>query len=122
MKSEISVSQEVGKAGEGAKVTGVELNVYSYFKATPANLRRSFDALMGNKLRGFVGRQFVFDAVDGFLDAHDSGYFVICGVPGIGKSALMAKLINDRGFVHHFNIASQNIRSPRVFLENVCAQ
>jgi hypothetical protein len=120
--NKISVEQQVGEAGEGAKITGVELNVYSYFKATPGNLRRSFDALMQDKLRGFVGRQFVFDAVDGFLDAHNSGYFIIRGVPGIGKSALMAKLINDRGYIHHFNIASQNIRSPRIFLENVCAQ
>lgn len=118
----ISVEQQVGEAGEGARVTGVELNVYSYFKARPAHLRRFFDALMRDKIRGFVGRQFVFDAVDGFLDAHDAGYFVIRGVPGIGKSALMAKLINDRGYVHHFNIASQNIRSTRAFLENACAQ
>jgi hypothetical protein len=118
----ISVEQRVGEAGEGAKVTGVELNVYSYFKATPDRLRRSFDALMRDKLRGFVGRQFVFDAVEGFLDTHDSGYFVIRGVPGIGKTALMAKLINDQGYVNHFNIASQNIRSTRTFLENVCAQ
>lgn len=118
----ISVEQRVGKAGEGAKVTGVELNVYSYFKATPERLRRSFDALMKDKLRGFVGRQFVFDALDEFLRTHDSGYLIIRGVPGIGKSALMAKLINDRGYVHHFNIASQNIRSTRVFLENACAQ
>jgi hypothetical protein len=117
----ISVHQDVGEIGEG-KVTGVELNVYSYFKATPGNLRRSFDALIQDKLRGFVGRQFVFDAVDGFLDVHDSGYFIIQGVPGIGRTALMAKLISDRGYIHHFNIASQNICSPRVFLENVCAQ
>src|SRR3972149_6561612 len=34
----------------------------------------------------------------------------------------MAKLINDRGYVHHFNVASQNIRSTRVFVENICAQ
>jgi hypothetical protein len=117
----ISVHQDVGEVGEG-KVTGVELNVYSYFEASPVNLRRSFDALMQDKLRGFVGRQFVFEAVDDFLDTHDSGYLIIRGVPGIGKSALMAKLINDRGYIHHFNIASQNIRSPRVFLENVCVQ
>ena len=95
MKSKISVEQRVGQAREEARVTGVELNVYSYFKATPANMRRSFDALMQDKLRGFVGRQFVFDAVDDFLDTHDSGYFIIRGVPGIGKTALMAKLIND---------------------------
>jgi hypothetical protein len=119
---DISVEQQVGEAGNGAKVTGVELNVYSYFKATPDRQRRSFDALMRDKLRGFVGRQFIFDSVDGFLNTHESGYFVIRGVPGIGKTALMAKLINDRGYVHHFNIASQNIRSTRAFLENACAQ
>jgi hypothetical protein len=27
-----------------------------------------------------------------------------------------------RGYIHHFNIASQNIRSPRDFLSNLCAQ
>ena len=122
MNSGISIRQAVNQAEAGAEVTAMELNVYSYFKATPANLRRSFDVLMRDKLRGFVGRQFVFDAIDGFLDTHNSGYYVIRGVPGIGKSALMAKLINDRGYVHHFNIASQNVRSSRVFLENICAQ
>ncbi len=116
------MNQRVGETGEGAQVTGVELNVYSYFQASPGKLRRSFDALMADKIRGFVGRQFVFDALDEFLRTHDSGYFVIRGVPGIGKSALMARLVNERGYVHHFNIASQNIRSTRVFLENACAQ
>jgi hypothetical protein len=118
----VDVDQDVNKVGEGAKVTGVELNVYSYFKASPDKLRRSFDTLIADKIKGFVGRQFVFDALDEFLRTHDLGYFVIRGVPGIGKSALMAKLVNDRGYVHHFNVASQNIRSTRVFLENVCAQ
>jgi hypothetical protein len=122
MKSKISVKQDVGRTGEGAQVTGVELNVYSYHKATPANLRRSFDALMKDKLRGFVGREFVFEAVDDFLQTQDSGYLIIRGVPGIGKTALMAKLVNDRGYVRHYNIASQNIRSTRIFLENASAQ
>ncbi len=93
-----------------------------YIKAASASLRRSFDALIADKLKGFVGRQFVFDELDEFLGTHNSGYFIIRGVPGIGKSALMAKLVNDRGYVHHFNIASQNIRSTRFFLENVSAQ
>ena len=120
--TQVNVSQEIGQIQGGGQATAVKLNVYSYFKATPANLRRSFDALMQDKLCGFVGRQFVFDAVDDFLRKHDSGCFIIRGVPGIGKTALMAKLVNDRGYIHHFNVASQNVRSPRVFLENVCAQ
>jgi hypothetical protein len=105
--------------GNGNKVT---IKNYSYFQSTPANLRRSFDALIADKIRNFVGRRFVFDALDEFLNKQNSGYFVIRGVPGIGKSAFMAKLVNDRGYVHHFNIASQNIRSTRAFLENICAQ
>ena len=100
----------------------VVTNNYSYFQSAPANLRRSFDALIADKIRNFVGRRFVFDALDEFLNKQDSGYFVIRGVPGIGKSAFMAKLVNDRGYVHHFNIASQNIRSTRAFLENTCSQ
>lgn len=100
----------------------IVINKYSYFQSTPASLRRSFDALIADKIRNFVGRRFVFDALDEFLDKQDSGYFVIRGAPGIGKSAFMAKLVNERGYVHHFNIASQNIRSTRAFLENTCAQ
>jgi hypothetical protein len=105
--------------GNGASVV---INHYPYFQSTPANLRRSFDTLIADKIRNFVGRRFVFDALDEFLNKQDSGYFVIRGVPGIGKSAFIAKLVNDRGYVHHFNIASQNIRNTRTFLENICAQ
>lgn len=94
----------------------------SFFKVVPESLHRSFDALIADKLKGFVGRQFVFDSLDEFLRTHDSGYFIIRGIPGIGKTALMSKLVNDWGCIHHFNIASQNIRSTRVFLENVCTQ
>ena len=118
------VNANADQINVGADVVGRDkiVNVYSYFQAAPASLRRSFDALMADKLQGFVGRQFVFDALDEFVKNNPSGYFIIRGAPGIGKSALMAKLINDRGYVHHFNVASQNIRSTRVFVENICAQ
>src|SRR5262249_25169578 len=36
--------------------------------------------------------------------------------------SLLGQLVKLRGYVHHFNVASQNIRSPREFLANVCAQ
>ena len=95
---------------------------YNYFQATPSNLRRSFDAYMDGKLQYFVGRQFVFDALDDFIKKNPSGYFIIRAAPGMGKSSLLSKLIRDRGYIHHFNISPQNIRSARAFLENVCAQ
>ena len=59
----ILAQQHIGKMGKGARATVVELNVYPHFQATPARLRRSFDALIADKIKGFVGRQFVFDAL-----------------------------------------------------------
>jgi len=82
----------------------------------------SFDTLIADKTEGFVGRQFVFDALDAFLAKEQCGYFVIRGEPGIGKTALMAQLVKMRKPVHHFNIVQQNIRLPEQFLANVCAQ
>lgn len=99
-----------------------QLKNYAYFQATPTQLRLSFDSYMADKLKGFVGRQIVFNAVDDFIKNNQSGYLVIRGDPGIGKTALLAKYINDHGYIHHFNIALQNIRSVRTFLENVCLQ
>jgi hypothetical protein len=84
----------------------------------------TFDAFVDDRTQGFVGRDFVFRQVDAFLadPANPSGYFLIRGEPGIGKSALLARLVKDRGCLHHFNIALQGINTPRQFLRNVCAQ
>jgi len=85
---------------------------------------REFETLVNERTRDFVGRKFIFDAIDHLLQdaGFSSGYIIIRGEPGIGKTALMGKLVKDRGYVHHFNIASQNIRSSRDFLTNICAQ
>jgi hypothetical protein len=83
-----------------------------------------FERLVDERTRNFVGRDFIFRAVDELLEDPEftSGYILIRGEPGIGKTALLSQLVKTRGYVHHFNIAPQNIRSTRVFLENVCAQ
>jgi hypothetical protein len=60
--------------------------------------------------------------LDSFLSEEKSGYFVIRGEPGIGKTALMGQLVKTRNLIHHFNVIQQNIRLPNLFLGNVCAQ
>ena len=82
----------------------------------------NFDTLIAEKTEGFVGRQFIFDALDAFLAEEKCGYFVIRGEPGIGKTALMGQLVKTRRPIHHFNVVQQNIRLPEHFLANVCAQ
>jgi len=105
------------------------VTIYQSFAAAPAPVSkyirvREFESLIKERTAGFVGRDFIFKAIDGFLidSSFTSGYIIIRGEPGIGKSALIGELVNRRGYVHHFNIAPQNIRSARDFLGNVCAQ
>lgn len=83
---------------------------------------RSFATLIASKSEGFVGRRFVFEAFEKFLKQNKSGYFLIQGGPGIGKTVLLSQLVKIREYPHHFNVASMNIRTPRQFLTNACAQ
>lgn len=85
---------------------------------------REFQTLVNERSRNFVGRDFIFRAIDNHISdpSFPSGYVVISGEPGIGKTALIAQLVKTKGYVHHFNIASQNIRSVQHFLSNLCAQ
>ena len=108
---------------------GQQTNIFQIFAdALPAiasQIRgREFRTLIDERTRGFVGREFVFRAVEDLLHRVDflSGYIVIRGEPGIGKTALLGELVKRRQDVHHFNVAAQNIRSARDFLSNVCAQ
>jgi hypothetical protein len=83
-----------------------------------------FRALVRDRTRNFVGRDFIIGAVESQLaePGFRSGYVVVSGEPGIGKTALAATLVERHGWVHHFNVAPANIRSVSDFMTNVCAQ
>lgn len=107
-------------------VVGEHNKIYQYFQ-TPehtaiASKHIGFQPLIADKTKEFIGREFLFEALDAFLEENRSGYFLILGEPGIGKTAVLSQLIKNRGYPHHFNIAPQNIRTPRQFLANACAQ
>ncbi len=110
-------------------VVGNYGSVFQIFGRAPVPLTSliragQFAALVDERTRRFIGREFVFEALDRMLAGaeFDSGYVVIRGEPGIGKTSIAASLVLRGAYVHHFNIAAANIRSPRQFLENVCAQ
>jgi hypothetical protein len=75
-----------------------------------------FRPLVDERTKDFIGREFVFDGVQQMLTGGEftSGYLLIRGEPGIGKTAIAAMLVLRGSYVHHFNIAPENIRSPRV--------
>jgi hypothetical protein len=93
----------------------------------PSNLAAdvlSFSSVIEERTQDFVGREFVFAALDRRLNdpKFPAGYILIRGEPGIGKSAIMAQIARTHGYAHHFNIARDNVRSPELFLRNACAQ
>jgi hypothetical protein len=90
--------------------------------AQSPGVRHPLQALIEEKTEGFVGREFVFTAIEEFLASQPNGYFIIEGEPGIGKSAILAKYVQQNGCVAHFNVRSQGITSVERFLKNVCTQ
>lgn len=85
---------------------------------------QEFRSLVDERTRNFVGRDFIFKAITDLLDSPQfpSGYIVLQGEPGIGKTSIIAQMVKQWGYVHHFNIAAQNIRSSKDFLTSVCTQ
>ncbi|MFF1518003.1 AAA family ATPase [Streptomyces sp. NPDC058305] len=73
--------------------------------------------------RDFVGRREFAAAVDREIadPAFRSGYVLVTGEPGIGKSSFLAHLVRERGWLHHFNSVS-GYSTTEYFLRNVCAQ
>lgn len=81
-----------------------------------------FKTFIADKTDGFVGREYVFEAIDRFLTSQPKGYFIIEGDPGMGKSAILAEYVRRTGCIAHFNIRSQGINRTRQFLESVSVQ
>ncbi len=81
-----------------------------------------FQALITDKLKRFVGRRFVFDAIENFFSTNSKGYFTIIGEPGIGKSTILAKYITDKQCVGHFIIRAGGRNKVEQFLRSVCNQ
>ena len=81
-----------------------------------------FSSLIADKTEGFVGREYVFEAIQKFLEENSKGYFTIIGDPGMGKSAILAKYVQDTGCIAYFNVQLQLLNQPNQFLESVCKQ
>src|SRR5262245_47128669 len=61
--------------------------------AVSAALREIFSELIAERTGNFTGREWVFAAVDAWLQNPAAGrFFLLCGDPGTGKSAIAARL------------------------------
>jgi serine/threonine-protein kinase len=104
-----------------SNIDAVQSPIPAIRKSIPPVLRQ-FQSLIEDKTREFVGRKFVFEAIESFLTNNPNGYFTIIGDPGIGKSAILAKYVQDTGCIGHFNVQLQGPNRADQFLESVCTQ
>jgi hypothetical protein len=88
----------------------------------PTYISSQFQSLIDDKTIDFVGREYVFDAIDSFIASNAKGYFTIIGDPGQGKSAILAKYVQNTGYIAHFNQSLQGLNRADQFLENICHQ
>ncbi|MBG1264981.1 ATP-binding protein [Nostoc sp. WHI] len=91
----------------------------------PINIPRyplEFEQIITAKNQNFVGREFVFSAINDFLNQSDRGYFTIIGDPGIGKSAILAHYVSQNPGVVYYNIEITGKNRVEEFLTTICTQ
>ncbi|MFM6199905.1 MAG: ATP-binding protein, partial [Dolichospermum sp.] len=80
----------------------------------------SFSASVNSE--NFVGRDFVFTAINKFLHRYPKGYFTIAGVPGSGKSAILAQLLGTNSDIINYNAQIPGKNRVEEFLTDICTQ
>jgi hypothetical protein len=78
--------------------------------------------LIAEKTQSFVGRDYVFAAIENFIASVACGYFTIEGDPGAGKTAILAEYVRRTGCVAHFNIRSQSLNTSGYFIQSLGSQ
>jgi hypothetical protein len=78
--------------------------------------------LIEEQARGVIGRGYVEDALDRCVTTQRSGYFIIEGGPGSGKTAIAARLALNRTPVHHFIGRTGRRSDVRLILSSLIAQ
>ncbi|AFY45372.1 ATP-binding protein [Nostoc sp. PCC 7107] len=81
-----------------------------------------FQQIINAKNYNFVGREFVFAAINNFLNQYDRGYFTIIGEPGIGKSAIIAHYVSQNPGIVYYNVEVLGKSRVEEFLTKVCTQ
>jgi hypothetical protein len=54
------------------------------------------------QLDRFQGREWLAERVDDFIATESRGYFVLDALVGMGKTAFLASLVKQRGYLYHF--------------------
>jgi hypothetical protein len=82
-----------------------------------------FERIIKDKTESFIGRKFVFDAIQDFFSNNRNGYFTVVGDAGMGKSAISAKyVLENPEAICFFNIRAEKMNRPELFLKKIRQQ
>lgn len=120
------VEQAQGMAiGDHAQVTNTFITYMGGIYATQAELYIRPDPVFEPlRLDEFTGRAWLREQLDNWLanPATDRGTWLLEGVAGMGKTAFLAHLVRERGYLHHF-VAKEAGKDKIVrALPSLCAQ
>jgi nucleoside phosphorylase len=85
-------------------------------------IQQQYSALIDERTKSFIGRTYVFEEVERFVDAEKNGYLVIRGDPGEGKTSILAKFVQQRQCLAHFNIRPEGLNRLSHFLASISQQ
>jgi hypothetical protein len=94
-------------------------------KLDPAQILRSAyidPSPLFASLQNYTGRDWLVAEIDSFLRDNDRGYFIIEGEPGVGKTAFLAQLVKQRGYINHFAREGFDTGNARIGFRNLIAQ
>ncbi|OBQ39042.1 MAG: hypothetical protein AN484_23675, partial [Aphanizomenon flos-aquae WA102] len=74
------------------------------------------------KSENFVDRDFIFTTINNFLHRYPKGYFTIVGVPGSGKSAILAQFVRQNPHTIYYNAQIAGKNRVEAFFPEVCTQ
>ena len=115
-------NRNMSKIDETAN-TPQEKGISQSVRTPPGSLRPlDYTNLLREKTRNFVGRQWLFESIDRFISCQSSGYVILTGSPGVGKTAVAAELVHRRSYPHHFNVASEGLNRFDIFLQTLYSQ
>lgn len=104
-------------------------NTYSDMEREDDELRdwipySKFRLITEQRAKEFTGRKFLFGEIKEYLTVppFSSGYILIEGDAGVGKTAFMAALVRRYGWIHHYVNLQYGTAKPEQFLKSICAQ
>ncbi len=81
-----------------------------------------FQQILQEKSANSIAREFVFTAINNFLNRYDRGYFTIVGAPGSGKSAILAKYVMEKSDIFYYNAQIKGKNRAEEFLKAISTE